>query len=441
MHELHKYPVLKAGIELTKKISDLGYETYIAGGCVRDIIRYQMHQIGTLDIHDIDIATAAPMDVLKANFRTESNNGEKHGTVLVFENNIPFEVTHFRTDGKYTDGRHPDSVELASTFKEDAARRDFTINALGMTWKGDIIDYYDGVKDIEHQWIRCVGNPIERFSEDSLRIIRGIRFALNFGYVIDEPTIEGMTACAEKIKNVSNERIRSELMKLDDYNHRLYDFFRLLRRTKVLYELSAFEDVDWADAFDYLRTMKHLTKENVVPALAYIAGGYKTLDGLVATREEKRRYRWYADYNYRLDRDEPLRDKWYWTLLVDFVSGDCEVVLDHLFNGRIFDDERDLPKWLQSDLAKAKYISQNMPNMKDVTRRVQEMNIPEGKEFGEAIAKLNEEQYASLANKISDEMEIRVGNSIIKYKMVDVVKNPEGDFYDARTATAKLGNI
>lgn len=425
LHELNKYPELKSGIELVRKISELGYETCLAGGCVRDIVRYQMHQTGKLDIHDIDIATAAPMEVLKANFRTESNNGEKHGTLLVFEDGIPFEVTHFRTDGEYTDCRHPDTVKMASTFKEDAARRDFTINAMGMTHTGEILDYFGGIEDISHQLVRSVGTPVDRFNEDALRIIRGIRFALNLDYVIDETTVEGMKACSEKIGNVSKERIRDELLKLNDYNKHLYNFLRLLMRTDALFHISAFKDVDWADAFDDIRALVHLTKENVVPALAYVTGGYRTLEGLVATREEKRLYRWYTDYDYRLDRDEPLRDKLYWTLLVDFMSGDYEVVLDHLFGSRVYQGDRVLPSWLQGDYARAKYIVQNMPNQKELVKAVQDMNIPAGKEFGDALDELTEAKYKELADSIPEEQEVRIGNSIVKYKMVDVSSTKE----------------
>ena len=103
---------LRNGLALAKRIETLGYEAYLVGGCVRDMVRRQLDQTDTANIHDIDIATNMPIDKLKEHFRTASNNGEKHGTILVFMNDMPYEVTHFRTDGKYSDGRHPDDVAM-----------------------------------------------------------------------------------------------------------------------------------------------------------------------------------------------------------------------------------------------------------------------------------------------------------------------------------------
>ena len=134
-------------------------EAYVVGGCVRDILRAAAGQTEYPEIHDVDIATNMPMDILTRRYKTASNNGEAHGTMLVFMGDIPFEVTQFRTDGTYSDGRHPDSVTFAKTFDEDVQRRDFTINAIGIDGDGTIIDPVNGVTDITNSYLRRRPGP------------------------------------------------------------------------------------------------------------------------------------------------------------------------------------------------------------------------------------------------------------------------------------------
>ena len=145
-----KNDLLTSGMKLASAIESMGYEAYLVGGCVRDMVRWSLGQSGFPDIHDIDISTNMPIEELQKTFKTASNNGEAHGTILVFQDGEPFEVTQFRTDGAYTDGRHPDSITFAKTFKEDCLRRDFTINAMGLSGKGEVIDYYGGIADVEN---------------------------------------------------------------------------------------------------------------------------------------------------------------------------------------------------------------------------------------------------------------------------------------------------
>ena len=209
--------VLK-GVDLCKQINDLGYEAYIVGGCVRDIVLwYKNGEKGEPNIHDVDIATNMPIDELYDTFDCTSNNGEAHGTILVKNKGIAFEVTQFRVDGDYTDGRHPDSVKFTKSFKDDTARRDFTINAMGIDADGNLIDYHGGEQDLDNKVLRTVGSANDRFSEDALRIIRAIRFAARFDMDIDEDTYNAICNLKGNIKGLAMERICAELQKSAEY--------------------------------------------------------------------------------------------------------------------------------------------------------------------------------------------------------------------------------
>lgn len=189
-------------------LNDSGYEAYIVGGCVRDSFLNKAP-------HDWDITTSAlPEQTLKvfSDFRT-IETGLKHGTVTVMINKNPLEITTMRRDGKYTDNRHPDSVEFTSAITEDLSRRDFTINAIAYSEKSGICDPFGGYDDINNRIIRCVGDADKRFGEDALRIFRAVRFSSVLGFSIEEKTAQSVLKNREKLKNVSAERIRSELIK------------------------------------------------------------------------------------------------------------------------------------------------------------------------------------------------------------------------------------
>lgn len=190
-----------------------GYEAYVVGGCVRDSI------MGLIP-HDWDICTSAlpeqVIDVFKDCKVIET--GIKHGTVtLVLEDGRIsrfYEITTYRVDGEYKDGRHPDSVEFVSDLKQDLSRRDFTINAIAFNPKTGLIDYFGGVQDIHRKVIRCVGKPKKRFKEDALRIMRALRFAMKYNFIIHGETRFAMDILRENLKNVSIERINSEISKM-----------------------------------------------------------------------------------------------------------------------------------------------------------------------------------------------------------------------------------
>lgn len=192
---------------IIQRITDAGYEAYAVGGCIRDSLLMR-----TPD--DWDITTSADPLQVKAIFERTVDTGIKHGTVTVLMGGEGFEVTTYRIDGKYEDGRHPREVIFTPSLEEDLKRRDFTINAMAYNEKDGLVDIFDGIGDIQRELICCVGNPLERFSEDALRIMRAVRFSAQLGYRIDEQTKEAIRQLAPDLKRISAERIQIELVKL-----------------------------------------------------------------------------------------------------------------------------------------------------------------------------------------------------------------------------------
>ena len=183
-----------------------GCEAYAVGGCVRDTLMGKTPS-------DWDITTSAlPMQV-KSMFGRTVDTGLKHGTVTVMIGKTGYEVTTYRIDGEYKDGRHPESVEFALNLVEDLKRRDFTINAMAYNDKNGLVDEFDGRGDLERKVIRCVGNPMERFTEDALRMMRAIRFSAQLSFDIHPDTYDAINKLSDTIKQVSMERIQVELTK------------------------------------------------------------------------------------------------------------------------------------------------------------------------------------------------------------------------------------
>lgn len=199
-----------------------GYEAYAVGGCVRDSI------LGRVP-GDWDITTSAMPDETKALFQKTFDTGIEHGTVTVLLDGEGYEVTTYRIDGKYEDSRHPKEVTFTRCLEEDLLRRDFTINAMAYNPKDGLVDLFGGIDDINRKVIRCVGDAYARFSEDALRILRGIRFAAQLGFEIENKTREGMRKLAPTLKNISAERIQVELIKtlVSDNPMLLYDAYKL----------------------------------------------------------------------------------------------------------------------------------------------------------------------------------------------------------------------
>ena len=179
----------------------------MVGGCVRDMI------LGR-EPGDWDITTSALPEQVKQVFRRTVDTGIQHGTVTVMMGDEGYEVTTYRIDGEYADGRHPDSVTFTPSLTEDLKRRDFTVNAMAYNGNTGLVDEFGGMEDLDRGIIRCVGEPMDRFSEDALRILRAIRFSAQLGFAIEGRTYEAIRAIAPNMVHVSKERIQAELTKL-----------------------------------------------------------------------------------------------------------------------------------------------------------------------------------------------------------------------------------
>ena len=195
--------------ELLDTLHRAGYAAYVVGGCVRDSL------LG-LTPHDWDLCTSALPQQGMELFGAEKciPTGLQHGTVTVKQGGGLYEITTFRTEGTYTDGRHPDEVHFVPDVREDLARRDFTINAMAYNAKEGLIDPFGGQDDLQSGILRAVGVPHQRFTEDALRILRLYRFAARFGFAIDPPTAQAAQELCAHLDCVSVERIEEELAKL-----------------------------------------------------------------------------------------------------------------------------------------------------------------------------------------------------------------------------------
>lgn len=231
-------------IQLPKGVNDVihglidnGYEAYAVGGCIRDSI------LG-VQPEDWDITTSAKPEDVKRIFKRTVDTGIKHGTVTVLHDNDSYEVTTYRIDGEYKDSRHPSSVEFTSELAGDLQRRDFTINAMAYNDQVGLVDIYSGIEDLQKGVVRCVGNPLHRFEEDGLRILRAFRFCGQLNFRIEEKTY--MAACVKKdnLRNISAERIRTELNKLlmSNYPEKLIDMYKAGITAIILAEFDSMMD-------------------------------------------------------------------------------------------------------------------------------------------------------------------------------------------------------
>ena len=227
--------------EILEQLERHGFFAYKVGGYVRD-------KLLGLPVHDIDIATSAKPEQVMELFPKVIPTGMKHGTVTVILENQSFEVTTFRVESDYTDHRRPKNVQFVDRIEEDLGRRDFTINALAMDLRGEIIDPYGGRKDLGNGLIRAVGNPKLRFGEDSLRILRAIRFAAQFEFTIEEDTRQALRSEGHWLKEISVERIHQEIVKMIEGPHPILAI-------EMLIDSSIFPFEEWNDIFK--RVLRH----------------------------------------------------------------------------------------------------------------------------------------------------------------------------------------
>lgn len=202
------------------------YEAYMVGGCVRDCL------LG-LSPKDYDITTSAKPHITEGLFTKTIPTGIEHGTITVVIENENFEVTTYRTEGNYLDNRRPESVSFVSDIKEDLSRRDFTINAFAYNNRAGLVDYFNGLSDLNNKIIKAVGDPNKRFREDALRMLRAIRFSAQLDFTIEENTLNAIKTNCNLIKNISIERVRDELCKMLISNNPTKGLI-LLRDTGIL---------------------------------------------------------------------------------------------------------------------------------------------------------------------------------------------------------------
>ena len=203
-HALVPAPV----VDVVVRLQERGHQAYLVGGCVRDLVSSRQPK-------DYDVATSATPEQVQASFKKVIPTGIQHGTVTVLSHGEHVEVTTFRTEGSYLDGRRPSTVEFKLDVREDLSRRDFTINAMAYDpLRRRLVDPFGGRRDLEGRVVRAVGDPMARFSEDGLRCLRAARFSAALGFTVEPATLAAIAPCVPVFRKVAHERVREELTKL-----------------------------------------------------------------------------------------------------------------------------------------------------------------------------------------------------------------------------------
>ena len=210
---IQKEPLFLEALPVMQQLVDAGYEAYFVGGSVRDMLLHK-------PISDVDIATSATPQEVKEIFPHTVDVGIEHGTVMVIHHKEGYEVTTFRTEEGYEDFRHPDKVTFVRSLEEDLKRRDFTINALAIGIDDQLMDFFDGIGDLERQCIRCVGDAKERFNEDALRMFRAVRFVGQLGFQVEEETKNAISLLKMNLSKVAVERMKVEFEKMIKSSYR-----------------------------------------------------------------------------------------------------------------------------------------------------------------------------------------------------------------------------
>ena len=210
---IQKEPLFLEALPVMQQLVDAGYEAYFVGGSVRDMLLHK-------PISDVDIATSATPQEVKEIFPHTVDVGIEHGTVMVLHHKEGYEVTTFRTEEGYEDFRHPDKVTFVRSLEEDLKRRDFTINALAIGIDDQLMDFFDGIGDLERQCIRCVGDAKERFNEDALRMFRAVRFVGQLGFQVEEETKHAISILKMNLSKVAVERMKVEFEKMIQSSYR-----------------------------------------------------------------------------------------------------------------------------------------------------------------------------------------------------------------------------
>jgi len=245
-----------------------GYKAYFVGGIVRDYLLNNVYK--DISLLDIDITTNARPDEVKLLFKNTYDTGIKHGTITVVYDNIKYEITTFRKEYKYINNRFPKKVKYINKLKSDIKRRDFTINAIAMDKNLKIIDYFNGISDIENKVIRTVGNPNIRFKEDALRMLRAIRFSCNLNFTINSNTLQSIMKNKSLLENISNERIYSEFKKAINGDY--------IKNLKYLLIFNQFKKLNLYNVPE---------EKNYVLRLAYIIHNFENISVLTNLKVDK----------------------------------------------------------------------------------------------------------------------------------------------------------
>lgn len=255
----------EAAFDIMKKLSDAGFDAVVVGGAVRDTLLQA-------PIHDVDVATSAKPEQVKAIFEKTVDIGIEHGTILILDAKEPIEVTTYRTEGTYVDHRRPDQVDFVTDLAEDLKRRDFTINAMALRLNNEVVDLFGGQEDLAAKKIRAVGNASERFQEDALRMLRAVRFSAKLDFTIEQQTFHAMTEHASDLQFIAMERIKAEFDQIVKSKHPYVAFQQLKATNLAQYVPGHFDtiekwqafsapstEVGWA-MFSYLERNKNLIK-------------------------------------------------------------------------------------------------------------------------------------------------------------------------------------
>lgn len=407
-------------------IYENGYEAFIVGGCVRDFI------LG-ISPNDYDIATSAnPEKILSIfkNFKTITN-GIKHGTVgIIIDDNI-YEITTYRIESEYENNRRPKEVKFTKNIIEDLKRRDFTINAMAYNYKIGLIDEFGGIKDVNQNLIRTVGNPDERFNEDGLRIIRAIRFSSKLGFKIEANTLTSIYKNSKLIKNISKERITDEFNKiiLSKYPEKI----NLLYKTKIFKYLNIYDDFN-QNEYDYLsKNLPILTQCN-----NKIEDRLLLLEYLIANRginNINKQYEQLKDYKINIEPNNIVNKLKYSNKIIDY----CNKLIEYMFIQEENMDKVEIKKILNK-IGRKKFINILMlkkiyyKNMLDISDKA--IYLDRCSLVDECINKINnveknKECYTIRGLEIDGNEIIKLGYSgseigiKLNYLLEKVIENPD----------------
>jgi len=376
---LHRQVQFQSAVRLIQSLRDEGFETVFAGGCVRDSL------LGVVP-KDLDIATAAPPTTVETLFPRTLAVGKAFGTIVVIEDGHNFEVTTFRREGGYTDGRHPSQVEFTD-LAEDASRRDFTVNALFYDpLEEKIIDCVNGMQDLSDRRLRTVGRAEERFAEDYLRMLRAPRFVAQLGFALDEEASNAIHKLHHHITQVSAERIFMEMRRLLSSQF-LIQGLSTLRATQL--EVEVWPEARPADFNKLSAFMPFLGWENAFAAITLLAGGTSgepRLRAWKAPRESMKRVQQQIDGCRTLQNPDAGR-----AARARIMGG--EVYAETLQLARGFHGDQSVKEWIQEYLditGPTGVLPKPFLNGQDLLAS----GIPPGEKMGVFLKTLYDEQLA-----------------------------------------------